>query len=89
MSRVPMALRQIVNHSDLTYHQAASALTALKQKGFVRSLGNGVYEAAGVAFMLKMSDAEKVRVLEAQVTEFQRVINEMALRIAEILTKKS
>lgn len=79
----PMSLRQITHSCSFTYHQVASCLTTLKNKGYVRKVRVGVYEVTEEAKLEELSPETQIRVLKAKVTELEDQINSLLTNLAK------
>jgi len=79
-----MSLRQITHSCSFTYHQVASCLTTLKNKGYVRKVKVGVYEVTEVAKLEELSPDTQIRVLKAKVLELEAQVNSLLTVLAKI-----
>jgi len=79
----PMSLREITNKSELTYHQVASVLVALKSKGYVRRIQTGLYEATDDAKLLELSPELQVQVLKHKVEELEQQVRSLLIRLSK------
>jgi len=78
----PMSLREITNQSELTYHQVASVLVALKSKGYVKRIQTGLYEATDDAKLLELSPEIQVKILKQKVEELEQQVKSLLIRIS-------
>ena len=79
----PMSLREITNHCQLTYHQVASCLSALRTKGYVKRIRTGLYEVTEEAKLLELSPENQVLILKKRITELENEIRVLFLRLAK------
>ena len=77
-----MSLREITNQSELTYHQVASVLVALKSKGYVKRIQTGLYEATDDAKLLELSPEIQVKILKQKVEELEQQVKSLLIRIS-------
>jgi DNA-binding IclR family transcriptional regulator len=82
-SRKPMSLREITNQCQLTYHQVASCLIALKSKGYVRRVRTGLYEATEEAKLLELSPENQILILKNRVIELENEIKSLLMKLAK------
>jgi predicted transcriptional regulator len=80
----PMSLKEITNSSDLTYHQVASVIVALRSKGYVKRIRTGLYEATDDAKLLELSPETQVKVLKQKVEELESQIKSLMIRLSKI-----
>ena len=85
----PLTIKQITNLTDMTYHQVASALSALCNQGMVRRIGTGIYCLAAGASVFNMSVEDQMRMKDIAIKELQNQVFQLTLRIAEILARNS
>ncbi len=79
----PMNIRVITNNSDLTYHQVASVLMALKRKGYVKRIETGLYAATDDARLIEISPEEQIKILKNKVDELEYQRRFLLLRLSK------
>jgi len=79
-----MSLRQITHSCAFTYHQVASCLATLKNKGYVRKVSAGVYEVTEEAKLEELSPEIHIRVLKAKVSELEEHISSLLTILAKM-----
>ena len=79
----PMSIREITNNSDLTYHQVASVLMALKSKGYVQRIETGLYAATDDARLIELSPDEQIKILRNKVDELESQVRSLLLRLSK------
>ncbi len=72
--RKPMTLREITNNCSLTYHQVTSGLLALTNKGLVKRVQTGLYEATEDAMHLDLSPDAQIEYLKNRVEQLENHI---------------
>lgn len=85
----PLTLRQITNLTDMTYHQVASVLCALRSQGIVKRVGLGIYCLAAGASVFNMPVEDQMRIKDIAIKELQNQVSQLTFRIAEILARNS
>lgn len=78
----PMSLREITNRSELSYHQVASVLVALRSKGYVKRIETGLYEATEDAKLLELSPETQVKVLKQKVEMLEQQVRSLLTRLS-------
>ncbi len=79
-----MSLKQITHSCKFTYQQVASSLTTLRNKGYVRKVGVGVYEVTEEAKLEELSPEIQIRVLKAKVSELEEHIKSLLNLVAKM-----
>ncbi len=79
----PMSIREITNCCDMTYHQVASVLVALRSKGYVKRIQTGLYEATDDARLIELSPDEQIKILKNKVEELESQIKSLLLRVSK------
>ena len=69
----PTSLRKLTNMCDLTYHQVASCLSALCNKGYVQRVKAGVYQVTDEGRLLEVSLEEQVKALKMRVASLEKL----------------
>lgn len=82
-SNKPMSIREITNNCDLTYHQVASVLVALKSKGYVKRIETGLYAATDDARLIELSPDEQIKILKNKVDELESQVRSLLLRLSK------
>jgi predicted transcriptional regulator of viral defense system len=78
----PMSIREIANNSELTYHQVASVLGALKSKGYVKRIRTGLYEATEDAKILELTPDIQIKILKQKVEELELQIKSLLIKLS-------
>lgn len=79
-SNKPISLRQLTNFSSFTYYQVASCLGALRAKGYVRKVKNGIYEVTEDAKLMELSSETQIKILKNKVNELEHLLSSMLLK---------
>jgi predicted transcriptional regulator of viral defense system len=78
----PMSLREITNKSELTYHQVASVIVALKSKGYVKRIYTGLYEATDDAKLLELSPEIQIKILKQKVEVLEQQVKSLLIQLS-------
>ena len=81
--RKPMTLREVTHKCQLTYHQVASCLGALRQKGMVRRVRTGLYEVTEEAKLTELSPDTQIKILKEQISELENQVKSLVARLAK------
>jgi predicted transcriptional regulator len=81
--RKPMSLKEITNNCQLTYHQVASSIVALRNKGYVKRVQTGFYEVTEEAKLIELSPDDQIKILKNKISELENHIRSLLLRIAK------
>ena len=79
-----MSLRELTNSCKYTYHQVTSVLLALRNKGYVRRVRCGVYEATEDARLLIVSPEEQILVLKARIEFLENEVRGLLIRMSKL-----
>ena len=79
----PMSIREITNQSELTYTQVASALSALKAKGYVKRIQTGLYEATDDAKLFELSPELQIKLLQNKVIELEQQVKSLLIKLSK------
>jgi predicted transcriptional regulator len=73
-------LKQISYMCPYTYHQVASAITALVSKGFVKKVSMGTYEVTEIASIMELEPDFQIKILQKKVAFLENELKNLTDR---------
>jgi predicted transcriptional regulator len=83
-SRQPMSIKEMTYQCQLTYHQVASCVGVLTNKGMVKRVRTGIYEVTEDAKLIELSPEAQIKILKNKVIELENQIKNLVVKIARI-----